>query len=127
MELFLIIFPGIWALVGVIFTAIGVGITSNRKRKEQRCTICTQGTVVDVARRVSYDENHHRSEAWYPVFSYYAGGRQIEQESRFGGGRPQFTVGQTVELYYDPDKVDRYYVAGETFPKLLGRIFETVP
>ena len=41
MNLFFVIFPGICGLIGVIFTAIGVGITRNRRRKEQLCTMYT--------------------------------------------------------------------------------------
>ena len=110
MNLFFVIFPGICGLIGVIFTAIGVGITRNRRRKEQLCTMYTTGTVVDVVRRVSHSSGSS-SVSWHPVFSYYAGGQQIVKESHFGNSKPQFTVGQTVQVYYDPYDPERYYVA----------------
>lgn len=126
MDLFFIIFPGVWGLVGVIFTAIGVGITSNRKRKEQRCTMYTSGTVIDVVRRVSSDMDGHSAAYWHPVFSYYAGGRQIQRESHFGSGQPKFTVGETVQICYNPDNAEDYYVVEEMLAPLLGRIFTWV-
>ena len=125
MDLFFILFPGIWALVGAIFTAIGVGITTNRRRKEQLCTMYTQGTVVDVVRRVNHSTSSS-SVSWHPVFSYYAGGQQIERESHFGSSKPRFAVGQAVQVYYDPYDPERYYVPEESVVKLLGRIFTWV-
>ena len=125
MNLFFVIFPGICGLIGVIFTAIGVGITRNRRRKEQLCTMYTTGTVVDVVRRVSHSSGSS-SVSWHPVFSYYAGGQQIVKESHFGNSKPQFTVGQTVQVYYDPYDPECYYVAEESIGKLLGRIFTWV-
>lgn len=123
MDLFFPLFSGIWCLVGVIFGLIGGFMLYHRRQKERTCTMYTSATVTDVVRRRHHSTNGYRSTYFHPVFSYYVGGQEIVTESHFGSSKPKFTVGQTVELFYDPDRPERYYVPEETVGNLLGWIF----
>ena len=67
---FVIIFSGIWIIIGVIFFIIGVAMIRNRKRKEIKCTSKTYGKVIDIVRHKSYDSDSGYTYSWHPVFEY---------------------------------------------------------
>ena len=65
--MFIIMFSGVWFLVGIIFFIIGIGMFKNRKRKESNCTLTTYGKVKDIVNHRSYSNNSTTS-TWHPVF-----------------------------------------------------------
>ena len=42
---FVIMFSGLWGLIGIILLVVGIFIINNRKRKEEDCTVMTNGIV----------------------------------------------------------------------------------
>ena len=123
---FIAIFSGTWALIGVVFFIIGTSIRRNRKKKVQRCTSHTYGKVVDLVRRESRDSDGNYSSSWHPVFEYRIGGLTFVKESNFGRSQAKFGIGQNVDIYYDPDNYNDFYVPEETLPNTLGIIFAAV-
>lgn len=117
--LFILIFSGIWSLLGAIFFIIGIGLKSNLKKKEQNCTAVTYGKVRDIVRH--HDSKGHSS--WHPVFEYYIDDLEFIKESPYGSSSTKYAVGQEVKIKYNPKNHHEYYIVGDTLPKMLGNIF----
>lgn len=124
---FIIIFFGIGSLLGIIFSIVGISILNRRKIKEKNCTSKTFGKVTDLIRHQNYSSNGSSSSNWHPVFEYNIGGElKFIKESFYGSSQAKYAIGQTVELYYNPEDYNEYYVPSETLPKKLGKIFTIV-
>ena len=121
-NLFTLIFSGIWCLVGVIFTCVGIGLRRAFLRKEERLRARATGTVTEVVRRVSHSSDG-ASASWYPIVEFEADGRAISLEYDEGGGRKRFYEGQSVEVLYDPDDPSCFRLEGRSAVGLLGRVF----
>ena len=124
--MFVIIFSGIWALIGFIFLIIGIAIHNNRKKKEINCTSMTYGKVTDIVRHQSYDSDGGYSSSWHPVFEYNIGKLKFIKESIYGSFQSKYAIGQDIEVYYNPEDYNEYYIAGDTLLKTLATIFTIV-
>ncbi len=47
-------------------------------------------------------------------------------ESACGSSQSKYAIGQEVEVYYNPEDYNEYYIAGDTLPKTLAIIFTIV-
>ena len=120
--LFVPIFSGVWCLIGVIFCAVGWGLRHSRQRRIARCTERTQGTVIDLVRRVGGSGGSY-GVSWHPVFSYFVGDQQAVKESNYGASQAKFMIGQPVTVFYDPRDPNTYIVQEEKLGGLLSRVF----
>lgn len=126
MLTFVITFSGVFILVGAIFLIIGIAMFNNRKKKERNCTLMTHGKVTDMVRRKSYDRDGEYTLSWYPVVEYNVGELKFTKESPYGSYQPKYTIGQDIEVYYNPEDNNEYYIAGDGLPKTLATIFIVV-
>lgn len=117
-QMFILIFTGVWSLVGVIFLAVGLGLRAAFRRREERMRARAAGTVVEVVRRMGND-----SAAFYPIVEFEADGRKISLESSDGGGRKRFYEGQSVEVLYDPDDPSQFMLEGFNALAIVGKVF----
>ncbi len=124
-RLFVLIFTGVWCLVGVVFLCVGVGLRRSFLKKEERLRARAPGTITEVVRRV-----HHGSDgdsvSWYPIVEFEAEGRTISLECGDGGGRKTFREGQCVDVLYDPDDPSCFRLEGRSTTRLVGNIFLAV-
>ena len=121
-DLFVLMFTGIWCLVGAIFLAVGIGLRRSFARREERLRARTEGRVADVFSRTSYSGSS-RSVSWYPVIAFEAEGLEYELEYHVGGSRRAFSPGQSVEVLYDPDDPTCFRLEGHATTRLLGTVF----
>ena len=124
--MFVMMYSGIWALVGVAFFIIGMVMLNNRKKKEINCTSKTYGKVTDIVRHQSYDIDGGYNSSWHPVFEYNIGELKFIKESPYGKSQSKYAIGQDVEVYYNPEDYNEYYIAGDALPKTLATIFTIV-
>ena len=120
---FVIMFSGSFGLIGIIFLIIGIVMNNNRKKKEMNCTSMTSGKVTDLVRHESRDSDGGYSSSWHPVFEYNIGELKFIKESIYGSSQSKYAIGQKVEVYYNPEDYNEYYIAGFTLPKTLATIF----
>ena len=116
--LFLLIFGS----VGFIFLIVGLIITNSRKKKEIKCTSQTTGIVKDIVRHRSYSNGTYSS-TLHPVFEYTIGNQTFVKESSYGSSFTKYSIGQEVEIFYNPQNYHEYYVPGDNIPKVLGTLF----
>lgn len=125
--MFGVIFSGMWALIGVLFFVIGSVMFRNRKKKQIRCTSKTYGTVMDMIRHEHYESDSAcPSISFYPVLGFDIGEQRVTRKYTYGSAQPKYTIGQTVEIYYNPANYEEFYIAGDALPKTLAVIFTAV-
>lgn len=121
--LFAYIFGGVWCGVGIIFFIIGFFMYRNQKNKEGKCTAATTGKVVDLERGTRDASELGEVPKYYPVFEYSIGGQVYRKVSGIGFNKPKLNVGQSVTIYYDPERPEKYYAQEYKFGKNVGSIF----
>lgn len=60
---------------------------------------------------------------FHPIFEYSVGNQKYVKESKLGTTSQKYEIGQEIEIHYNPDNCDQYYVEGENTSKKLGVIF----
>lgn len=118
MEMFSVMFFGVWAFVGAVFLLITLILRKLRLSKEQKCTMTVPATVVELA--------YHRNQsggAYYPVVEFAVNGESVRVKSGSGSRPARYEQGQRVTVCYDPDKPKRFYIEGDGTLALLEKIF----
>ncbi|MBR6033513.1 MAG: DUF3592 domain-containing protein [Clostridia bacterium] len=123
--LFAIIFSGVWALIGVVFLIIGIVMHNNRKRKNVNCTSSTYGKVIDLVRHKSTSMDYY-DPCLYPVIEYNVGEQKFIKEYNYGSTNPRHLIGRRIEVHYNPENYNEYYIAEDTIPTKLAKIFTFV-
>ena len=114
----------LFLLVGIVFIVVGVLVMIQGDSLKQRCTEQALGTVVEVICESSYSTIEETyTYTYYPVIEFQVGDRTISQKSSFGQDPPKYTVGQQVEIYYNPNNVEEYFIKGDSTPQYLGIVF----
>lgn len=122
----IILFSGIFSLIGFIFFLIGLLMFRHINKKEKRCILKTYGIVKDVVKHKSYNSDSVKGSGYYPVFEYHVGDVTITKESAYGSGKPRYKKGQNVEIYYNPQKCSEYYIKDDKLPHILAKVFTIV-
>ena len=116
-----LIFFGVVALLtlmGSAFLAIAVALGKKQKNKVKNCTHKTTARVIGMQRMTNRNSYATPTISWYPVYEYYAGPQRLEKQSTFGQDNQIFYEGQIVELFYNPNDWNEYYVPAERTGKL---------
>ncbi len=109
--------------VGSIFIGVYVILRHVVASRRKNCTACTVGTIIRLQEESRRDAGGMRSSLWFPVYEYYAGNDIVTARSFLGSSsKNKYTIGQQVELYYDPENPKKFYAMGER-PMLLGWLF----
>ena len=116
------IFLGMFILVGIIFFTIGITILNKRKKKEKNCIMKTNGKVVDIVKEIRIDTDGY-TYYFHPIFEYNIGKLKYVKKSTVGTSKPKYAIGQNVEILYNPEDYNEYYIAGDNMQKRLATIF----
>ena len=108
----------VWGILGVTFLCIGIGLHVRERKKRNTCTLPVTATVVDLRReRVGVDDFSASGEAalksWFPIYEYTAGGVTQRAKAVIGTAKPEVEVGQAVELFVNPDRIEEFYCPTE--------------
>lgn len=93
-------------IIPLIFFAIGMTIRRRLLQERGNATVLTTATVVSQGRRMRTGKNT----VFYPEFEFQVDGVTRRVKSRGGSGLHRVTEGLQVELYYDPQNPDLFYV-----------------
>lgn len=110
-------------LVSIVFTVFGGIIVIREVLKRKKCNVITSGTVIDIVRDVSRDSDGGVSTTLHPIFEYNASGNTYIKKSSFGSTSCKYHIGQEVEIFYNSEKPDEYYVKGSFGSMFLGIAF----
>lgn len=118
---FILIFTGVWVLLGIIFLTIAIVMYFVQKKKTEVCTVKTIGTVTDVVRS---SMGNPRYSSFHPVVQYTtATGETIVRKSVYGTNPPKYSVGDTVHIHYNPQKTDEFYLPDDKVGKIVRIVF----
>lgn len=120
-ELFLIIFCGVWCLIGLVFLSIGQGLTLHRKKKQRECSETVWGRIADV---VPYCGQGCATLT--PMVEYETPLGTMRQLSPFSSTRCRYALGQAVQVWYDPADPSRWYLEGDRSSRVLGTVFTLI-
>lgn len=116
-TLFAAVFCGTFGFVGLVFVCVALGLMRAENRRRLRCTAYAAAEVCAVERAKG-------STLLIPVFRYSVNRHTLERPARTIGSTTSHYEGQRVDLYYDPENPNTFYVAGERRPeRLIAMIF----
>lgn len=123
LQLFILIFCGSFGGIGLIFLFVSILVSLVHRKKEKNCTAHTVATVINVIKKLN-TTSHSHSHSYYPVFQYTtASGQSVCKQYNFGTNPPKYKVGQNVEICYDPQKCNVFYVSNDKISKTFALIF----
>ena len=114
----MLLFVLVWGIIGVTFLCIGIGLRARGRKKRSICTRLVTAVVVDLRReRVGVDDFSVSGEAvmksWFPVYEYMIDGVKQRVQARVGTAKPEVNVGQAVEIFVNPERIDEFYCPTE--------------
>ena len=116
-------------LLGILIIGVGIFLFINAKGLSKRCTVETTATVVDVKVEENLEEEDGVTRTvytYYPVLEYKVGDTTVSKQSTNGASTPQYKINDTIDILYNPDKVEEYVIKGDTSSNIVGIIFIVV-
>ena len=114
--LFTAIFSGTFGLMGLIFLIVGLSVTAAQNRKRALCSASAEGTV-------SAMQSQFGSTGLRAVFGFAIDGKPYQYVSNYSGNS-NLLVGQSVQVYYDPQNIGRVYIEEDARQmKTFARVF----
>lgn len=120
--MFILIFCGVWGLVGIVFLAVGQGMAASRRKRLQCCTERVWGRVVDILPHYGHEGGVTLS----PMVEYETPQGLMRQCSSFSSSRCRYAIGQQVTVWYDPQDPSLWYMEEENASRLFTTIFTAV-
>lgn len=115
-RLFVLLFTGIFVLIGMIFWIIGYVMKGNQERKVIRCTSSCEGEIIALKR-------DHDSSAFYPVYKYQVNGETMIKRSHYGSSHLPYQIHDTLTIMYNPENIKDSYILEDQLPQRIHRIF----
>jgi len=106
----------VFFLVGLLIAGIGVFIWMNKNKMKKECTAQVSGVVSNVDHTTSIKTGKKGTQVrnkYRATFKYSVNGVEYVKQSNNTTGRPKLYEGQSVTVYHDPAKPERYYVLEE--------------
>ena len=100
--LFIATFSGTFALLGLIFLGVGLGVMAAQNKRSNRCTAFAEGTV-------SAYQSQFGASGLRAVYSFSIDGKPMQYVSNYTG-TTNLLIGQTVNVYYDPQEIGCVYI-----------------
>lgn len=111
MEKFKKIIP---IILGVVLIGAGVFMYFRANELARVCTEKATATVVNMREDFTSDaDTDDIRYIYYPVIEYQANGTTIRSELSSGSNPPAYSVNDTLQILYNPNKTSEFIVAGE--------------
>ena len=107
------IFTAPFLIAGFLFFVFGAYGLFTLNSDKKMCTYRVEGTVVEIQ---SWNDTHRKSSddepknTYAPVFEYEYQGKKYKDEGNYFGPSAGFSVGESVEIYVDPNDPEHIYV-----------------
>lgn len=119
--IFYLIIAG-FALMGLIFLCIGIGLHFANKRKYSACTQPVLATIIDIRKETidnsSSIEFEPKIASWFPVYEYAVNGITFKNKAFVGTAKPEAAVGEMVSILVNPENPEEFFCPSEKRKKL---------
>ena len=123
------VIPVILVIFGLGFTGIGVYLVIDHIRLIKSCTKFINGAVIGNEEKISKQKKMGSAleEVWiyyYPIISFSINGVEYKRTSDIGRGSlghhgtPKYREGEKIEIAYNPDDPQQFYIVKD---KILGK------
>lgn len=117
------IVPILFVLIIFIILIVGIFGLKNIRKKKRNCTSKTYGKVKNIVKRTYPGD---RTTTFHPVLEYNIGNLNFVKEYQYGSSICKYKIGQNIEIYYNPENYNEYYVAGDNTSIFLWIIFGVI-
>lgn len=97
-----------FTIIPLIFFAIGMHMQWRLLKERSRATVLTKAVVAAVDRKVGIREGNRRN--YFPQYEFQVKEKQYRAKYSTGYGHSYVKTGQQVDLYYDPENPNLFYV-----------------
>lgn len=108
-------------LLGVFVVLIAGLIIYQEISKRLKCKEHAQGIVVDFREKVEKEKGREKIKK-YPIFEYIANGTTVRGNFNEKSKIHPYELSDTVDIYYNKNKVDEFYIKGNADSIILGII-----
>ncbi len=111
-------------LLGIIIVTIGILRIVTSSEMVKKCIEPAEGIVVEIEQDEFYNSDDGRYEyTYYPVIKYEAKGRTVEERYDVGSSKSEYSIGEQVNILYNPDNVEQYLIEGYKSSNILEIAF----
>lgn len=110
-------------VVGLVFLVIGIIIALYQIYLRTICTSVTNGIVIDICKSTSRDSDGYTSTTLHPVFQYNVSDKVYIKRSSSGSTSCKYSIGQLVDIYYNSQNPNKYYIKGNYISIILAISF----
>ena len=110
MTVYVIIWLAICCAIGAASILQSVRRLKQARHLEEVCTSETTGIVIGYRTGHDNDSDGHRYKVFHPIFQYSVGGVTVKYIGEYATNERPFRLGDTVNVMYNPDKIDECYV-----------------
>ena len=108
-------------LIGIFILLLAGLILYQEIAKRFRCKEITTGTIVDFREKVK-NKNGTKKIKKYPIFEYVANGTTVRGNFNEKSKIHPYKLSDTVDIYYNLNKIDEFYIKGNADSIWLGII-----
>lgn len=101
-------------LVGIVLIGVGIFTYFRSNELAKVCTEKTTATVVSMREEFEASSDTEGTRyVYYPVVEYQANGSTVKGEIPNASNPPIYSVNDTIEIFYNPNKTSEFIVSGE--------------
>ena len=108
-------------LLGVFVVLIAGLIIYQEISKRLKCKEHAKGIVVDFREKVEKEKGREKIKK-YPIFEYIANGTTVRGNFNEKSKIHPYELSDTVDIYYNKNKVDEFYIKGNADSIIVGII-----
>ena len=140
----------VFLIVGIVFLIVGIIMFITSRNKKLHCTNATTGKVIDIIKDVSknYSTNGNGTNytgpnirvgdfsvgvgnanyrtTFYPVIEYIVEGNKYIKRLNNGSSTPTYGIGQEIEVHYNAENPNEYYVGTGMANSIAGIVFSVL-
>lgn len=107
-------------IIGVVFFALSHFFYISIQKRQKNCVSSAVATIVEIQQVTSSATGDGiPTTSWYPVYEYDVGGQTIRKRSSYGFARDKYSVGQRVEIKYNPYDYNEFYNPSDQSRKMI--------
>ena len=110
-------------IIGIVAIGLGIFILISGSRLAKVCTAETTGTVVGILREEEIDSEGYTSISYAPQIEYKVGEKLITAKGNGSSNASAHTVGEQIQIMYNPDNVEEYMIKGDNSSSIGGIIW----